>query len=201
MDDANRTFVTSVRPAPVTESTGDASAFELPFDTFTWNEVAGIFLIIVGGMIVVYRRELRTLAYESGRIAIGAGAVFMIAGGILAFGVDTHTDAVDPSAGNPIPSTPESIEQGRMLYQQNCVVCHGEDGRGDGPGAEGLDPAPSDFRLHVPVHDDPQFFAFIANGYPGSAMPAWRDRLTEEEIWHLVNFITEEFNEAPTARR
>lgn len=63
-----------------------------------------------------------------------------------------------------------------------------------------LDPAPSDFRLHVPVHDDPQFFAFIANGYPGSAMPAWRDRLSEDDIRNLVNLLRAEFSEAPTVR-
>ena len=87
-----------------------------------------------------------------------------------------------------------------MLFQQNCIVCHGNTGRGDGPQAAGLDPAPTDFRLHMPLHTDPQFFAFIANGYPGSAMPAWRDQLAEDEIWNLVNFMRSECSEAPSAQ-
>ena len=39
------------------------------------------------------------------------------------------------------------------------------------------------------VHTDGQLFEWITNGYPGSAMPAFRDLLTDEQRWHLVNFI------------
>jgi copper transport protein len=154
-------------------------------------------LIIVGGLVVVYRRELRSLARESAGAALGAGAAVMVAGAVLAFGVDTHGEAVNPSAANPVKPTAESIERGRMLFEQNCVVCHGADGRGDGPRAAELNPAPSDFRQHVPFHDDAQLFAFIANGFPGSAMPAWRDQLSEEDIWNIVNFLRSEFSETP----
>jgi copper transport protein len=196
-DDVSRTFVTSVRPPPARERRGDVSAFDLPFDSVTWNEVAGVFLIIVGGMIVVYRRELRSLARESGRVALGAAVVLMVAGGVLAFGVDTHGRAKNPSAGNPVKPTSDSIERGRMLFQQNCVVCHGADGRGDGERAADLDPAPSDFRQHVPFHDDVQLFAFIAEGFPGSAMPAWASQFSEEDIWNLVNFLRSQFSDTP----
>jgi mono/diheme cytochrome c family protein len=89
------------------------------------------------------------------------------------------------------------VARGRELFQQNCIVCHGAEGRGDGPQAAQLDPAPSDFRLHLPLHTDPQFYAFIANGYPGSAMPAFRDQFSEEDIWNLVNFLRASFSEAP----
>jgi len=200
-DDANRTFVASVRTPPTNERRGDEGAFDLPFDSVTWNEVAGVFLILVGGMVVVYRREVRSLAYDSGRVALGVGAILMVVGGVLAFGVDTHTTAIDPSAGNPIRPIADSIERGRMLFQDNCMRCHGADGRGDGPDSADLNPAPSDFRLHVPAHDDPQLFDYISNGFPGSAMPAWRDQLSDEDIWNLVNFLRAEFSEAPTVRK
>ena len=58
--------------------------------------------------------------------------------------------------------------------------------------------APSDFRLHVLFHTDPQFYAFIANGYPGSAMAAWKEQLSPDDIWNLVNFLRSTFTEAPT---
>ena len=34
---------------------------------------------------------------------------------------------------NPIPATPESVAFGQYLYEINCMVCHGPEGRGDGP--------------------------------------------------------------------
>jgi mono/diheme cytochrome c family protein len=85
-----------------------------------------------------------------------------------------------------------------MLFEQNCVVCHGADGRGDGEAAADLNPQPTDFRLHMPNHTDPDFFDFIADGYPGSAMPEFRAAFSEEDIWNLVNFLRASFSEAPS---
>jgi mono/diheme cytochrome c family protein len=113
----------------------------------------------------------------------------LVAGGVLAFGVHTHTKAQDVRSGNPVPPSERSIARGRELFQQNCVVCHGVDGRGDGPQAAELNPAPTDFRLHLPLHTDPQFYAFIHDGYRGTAMPAFGDAFSEEDIWNLVNFL------------
>jgi mono/diheme cytochrome c family protein len=132
------------------------------------------------------------------RIAMTVAAALMIGGAVLVFGVDTHSRPFDPTAGNPVPSTRDSVERGRMLFQQNCIQCHGVDGRGDGPDAANLSPKPTDFRQHIPLHDDQQFFGFIANGYPGSEMPKFREAFSETDIWNLVNFLRFAFSEEPT---
>ena len=54
------------------------------------------------------------------------------------------------------------------------------------------DPYPLDLTVHVPQHADPDLFNFISRGFPGTAMPAWSDadhKLTNDQIWHLVNFL------------
>ena len=38
----------------------------------------------------------------------------------------------------------ESLDNGRQAFLENCAVCHGADGQGNGPGAAGLDPMPPD---------------------------------------------------------
>jgi mono/diheme cytochrome c family protein len=40
---------------------------------------------------------------------------------------------------------PELLARGRKLFQENCASCHGDDGRGNGPAAAGLRPAPRNF--------------------------------------------------------
>lgn len=97
------------------------------------------------------------------------------------------------SRANPIAPNAESVAQGEALYQTNCVPCHGPTGKGDGPVGLTLNPRPADLSQHaVPgVHADGQLFEWISNGFPGSVMPAFRESLSEEERWHLINFMRE----------
>lgn len=90
---------------------------------------------------------------------------------------------------NPMADTVRNAEAGRALFQQNCVVCHGAAGRGDGPAAFALNPRPADLRLHVPQHTDGFLEYVIAEGWPGTAMPAWKGQLTEEERWQIVVYL------------
>jgi mono/diheme cytochrome c family protein len=92
---------------------------------------------------------------------------------------------------NPLPATPDSLATGKLLYEENCLACHGPEGKGDGPAGLALRPPPADLTVHTApgVHPDGQLFEWITNGYPGSAMPAFGKQLSEEQRWHLVNYI------------
>jgi mono/diheme cytochrome c family protein len=91
---------------------------------------------------------------------------------------------------NPIEASDESIEAGAGFYAASCAVCHGETGEGDGPGAEGLENKPADLHEgHVQENSDGALFYIISHGRPDTPMPAWEDVLSEEERWHVVNFL------------
>jgi mono/diheme cytochrome c family protein len=90
---------------------------------------------------------------------------------------------------DPAPVTETSSVRGRTLYSERCVPCHGERGRGDGPAAVGLQPPPADLVLHVPQHSDGELFYMITRGVPNTAMPEWRNVLTERERWDLVHYL------------
>jgi mono/diheme cytochrome c family protein len=69
-------------------------------------------------------------------------------------------------------------------------MCHGSDGRGDGPLASTLRPRPADLRVHMAMgHTDGQLFDFVTDGLPGTAMSAFGQRLSEVERWHVINYI------------
>jgi copper transport protein len=196
-DDVSHQFVLPVGRAVASAKSDRGTAYELPFTVFSWNEAAGFAVVLAGAAIMFYRRQLRWLRQPGYRAGMSLATLLMLGGAVLIFGVHTHSTVANPTAGNPIKPTAASAARGKDLFQQNCIVCHGIDGRGDGPGAASLSPAPTDFRQHMPLHTDPQFQQFIANGYPGSAMPKFQGTFSDEDIWNVVNFMRSAFSEAP----
>ena len=92
---------------------------------------------------------------------------------------------------NPIPADAASLARGEAIYNDaGCAACHGDTGRGDGPAGLRLVPRPADFRVHMAAgHTDGQLFYWVGYGVPGTAMPAFRDTLGDEDRWHVINYL------------
>ena len=91
---------------------------------------------------------------------------------------------------NPELPDAESITIGEGLFQENCVACHGPKGRGDGPIALTLNPPPADYGAgHTDTHPDGDIYYWIREGVEQTAMPAFGDKFSTEETWHLVNYV------------
>ena len=90
---------------------------------------------------------------------------------------------------NPISRSVDSIARGRQLFQKNCAVCHGAQGRGDGVAAVALPQRPDDLGKLAPppIFPDGVVAYRITNGV--KLMPAFKATLSENEIWDLLNFI------------
>ena len=97
---------------------------------------------------------------------------------------------------NPIPPDQTSIKRGKNLFKTYCIACHGSEGRGDGLAAAGLNPKPPNLVKMAGHHDDGDIAWKIENGR--GAMPAWKGRLKEKEIWDLTNFIQTLSSELPS---
>jgi mono/diheme cytochrome c family protein len=61
-----------------------------------------------------------------------------------------------------------------------------------------LIPRPADLRIHTApgVHTDGELFYWVSYGFPNSAMPAWKDLLTEEQRWSVLNYARAMFGNA-----
>jgi mono/diheme cytochrome c family protein len=93
---------------------------------------------------------------------------------------------------------PANAPLGAKVYAQRCAVCHGPDGRGNGPAAPGLIPRPRDFTLadfrytstlpgSPPADSD--LVNTVANGLTASSMPGFKDLLTAAEIRAVVDRV------------
>lgn len=85
--------------------------------------------------------------------------------------------------------------QGRQLYSKYCVVCHGEEGKGDGFTAFNLDPKPRNFTdsIYMSALSDERIVETIGQDGRGvnrsMLMPTLGGRLNREEIKYIVSFI------------
>jgi mono/diheme cytochrome c family protein len=104
---------------------------------------------------------------------------------------------------NPLRKTgsmAEHLREGKRVYYQNCIPCHGDRLDGLGHFAHGFSPAPANFSDNGTIAQLTESYVFwrVAKGGPGlpregtpwnSAMPVWENYLTEDEIWSVVMFL------------
>jgi putative copper resistance protein D len=90
---------------------------------------------------------------------------------------------------NPVATDQTSLERGAELFIINCVLCHGTNGKGDGPVASHIKNKPFDL-TSFPIHSftDGGIFFVISTGISGK-MPALNENLTVRERWDVVNYV------------
>jgi mono/diheme cytochrome c family protein len=98
------------------------------------------------------------------------------------------------SSHNPLPGTRETVDRGANVYAQNCASCHGTTGRGDGEAGRNLSPPPGNLAWlsQMPMAQwDPFMYWTVADGGTefGSAMPAFKDTLSRNDIWAVIAYI------------
>ena len=100
------------------------------------------------------------------------------------------------------------VAAGAELYVRNCVYCHGDNLDGKGHFAYGFNPPPANFQDPgtIAMLQEAYLFWRITKGGPGlpkestpwnSVMPAWEDRLTEEQIWQVIMYLYDATGQQP----
>src|SRR5204863_65667 len=97
-------------------------------------------------------------------------------------------------------STPAYTADGKRIYYQNCLPCHGDHLDGQGHYASGFNPLPANFQDNGTIAQLTESFVFwrVAKGGPGlpregtpwnSAMPAWKGRLSDAERRDVMAYL------------
>lgn len=107
-------------------------------------------------------------------------------------GADTTNSWSAPASAknikNPIKVTQDNIEKGKTIFAQQCAVCHGKSGKGDGPSAQYLGkPLPDFTSANFSQQSDGEIFWKLTNG--NAPMPTFEKIISEEQRWQLINFI------------
>jgi mono/diheme cytochrome c family protein len=92
-------------------------------------------------------------------------------------------------AENPVKSTSESLVRGKKQYGYDCVMCHGANGDGKGDVAVDMKLKMNDETnpALLKEHTDGELFYIIKKGK--DRMPPEGDRVKDETIWDMVNYV------------
>ena len=94
---------------------------------------------------------------------------------------------------NPFDGQADAVSAGQALYATNCASCHGDMGKGDGPAAAALDPAPANLQ-NTAAETEPAYVYWIvheggAAAGLSSSMVAYEGILTEDQIWQIATYL------------
>jgi len=81
------------------------------------------------------------------------------------------------------------IDEGKILFSQRCLPCHGASGIGQGPYARHVNQHPANLNDRISNFPGVDYnFWRVMEGVPGTAMPPWKLSLTEEAIWKIISY-------------
>ena len=112
--------------------------------------------------------------------------IMLMAGLAWAGAAEWKAPASVKATKNPVDKA-TGLKLGEALFRENCVICHGKAGKGDGEAAAAMKPRPKSLiDRTVQAQTDGELFWKISNGR--GPMPPWK-HLPEKDRWEMVNYI------------
>ena len=154
-----------------------------------WVVFLGIVAVCAGGCMVGAVTAAAAGRYR--RMAAFAAGLMVS----LVFGWIPLPGAVAPAYPTSFyapgePYAAPSVARGAALYAENCALCHGPTGHGDGPAAAGLPVRPADLTApHLFAHPEGDLFWWVSHGTDNRAMPGFDGVMSAKERWDVINFI------------
>ena len=156
------------------------------------NAWFGLLLALVGLALLAVTYRARSGAALQGRTrtiyrtwSIGALLV-----GLIVFGYNSTDRTPTTAIPNPLPNDTATLALGQQLFAQNCAICHGTYGKGDGPYAANLNPRPVDLTgSHLTTHTDGDLYWWVSHGIAGTGMPSFSGTLSDQDIWSLIRYV------------
>jgi len=88
------------------------------------------------------------------------------------------------------PYAAPSVEHGARLYAENCALCHGAGGQGNGPAAAALTVRPADLTApHLFAHTEGDLFWWVSQGKGNGVMPGFAGIMSPADRWDVINFV------------
>ncbi len=80
--------------------------------------------------------------------------------------------------------------KGKAIFEQKCLMCHGAQGKGDGPAGAMMNPHPANFTSpESKKKSDAVLLQVIESGRPGTPMAGWKGTLSPQQIQDVLAYV------------
>jgi thiosulfate dehydrogenase len=101
---------------------------------------------------------------------------------------------------NPVTADEANLVVGARLYREHCTLCHGDPAHTKAPLNDSLNPPAPQFvddKADMPENEN---FFILQHGIRWTAMPGWKNVLSDQQLWQLVTFLSH-MNELPPSAK
>lgn len=94
-----------------------------------------------------------------------------------------------PKLTNPLKADEATLVAGATLYRDHCAACHGDPVHPESPLSKTLNPPAPQFMsdsADMPEHHN---FYIVQHGIRWTAMPGWKNAMSDQQIWQVVTFL------------
>jgi mono/diheme cytochrome c family protein len=158
--------------------------------TAFWATVA-VLLIVVTSVVVFWAYDVikisfptqmenqESIAYVEGPRLAAPDSAVPVQGPVLIDG---------RPATEPLPSTQDSLQRGKILFERDCVMCHGATGQGNGLVGAFFNPHPADLTSDR-VQSLPPEEIYLVITFGRGLMPSIAENLDRTERWDVINYV------------
>jgi mono/diheme cytochrome c family protein len=157
------------------------------------TDAAGYDLDYIMGRVPFVATMRRSVAYDAQAMprlpAAGTVPVLSPAGDVPGVFTQAQLDSAGATLSNPLPVTPEVLARGATVYANQCFVCHGAQGAGNGPvvGAGRFPMGPPLNAAATAARTDGYIYGVIRVGR--GLMPAYAERVGHNDRWAVVHYL------------
>ena len=115
--------------------------------------------------------------------------------------MDASVARAAPKVANPVTAEEANLVAGARLYSAHCTLCHGDPAHPKSLLADSLNPPAPQFTGDMADMPENQNFYILQHGIRWTAMPGWKNVLSEQQTWQLVTLLGHMHDLPPAAKQ
>src|SRR6202163_882288 len=115
--------------------------------------------------------------------------------------MDASVARAAPKLTNPVTADEANLVAGARLYSDHCALCHGDPAHPKSPLADSLNPPAPQFTNDMADMPENENFYILQHGIRWTAMPGWKNVLSEQQTWQLVTLLGHMHDLPPAAKQ